>query len=240
MVFLQEVFYISLYLFAAFITATISPNLDFDDSHLPSIRFSREEVQALKEAQTYPPGYIHDYISFGNSSDAISVPLIEPDYDIFLSDKDGVRARSLAPRGGCISAASRVGSCKVNYCWKYRGDTFTGHLTLHGGGLESNPRDIKPSNDFYLDLNRELNNGYKHWFPEHQDCTNAIGATIYTNHLLAMRHTGSTYGVAHISGLQCGDCEFRGLDCQDEELKNNLVAFYYTAGGQPGPRMRCT
>jgi hypothetical protein len=240
MVFLQEVFFISLYLFAAFITATPSPNLDFDDSHLPSIRFSREEVQAMKEAQAYPPGYIHDYITFGNGSDATSVPLIEPDYDIFLSDEDGIRARSLAPRGGCVSAPSRAGSCEVNYCWNYRDHYYSGYLTLRGGGLESNPRDIRVSNHYDLDLNRELNNGYKHWFPENQDCTNAGGATIYTKHLLVSSHPRDRYGVAHISRLYCNTCEFSRLDCQDEELKNNLVAFKYTPGGQPGQRIRCT
>jgi len=46
--FLQEAFYIFLYLFATSTAAAPASNPDFGDKYLPSLRVSREEVQEMK------------------------------------------------------------------------------------------------------------------------------------------------------------------------------------------------
>jgi hypothetical protein len=115
--FLQRAFYISLYIFAVSIAAAPPPNPYFDESHLPSSSLSRDEVQAMREGQTYPPGYSHRYITLGEGSDAASEPIVEADPNILLDDENGVRARSLAARGNCQSRSSIGSTCFITYCW---------------------------------------------------------------------------------------------------------------------------
>jgi hypothetical protein len=219
----QKAFYISHYLFAAFIAAAPSPNPDFDDSHLPSLRLPREEVQAMKKNQTYPSGYIHTYITFGKGSDAVSVPIVEADPNILLDDEDGVRARSLASRDGsfCTSFFTPFGYCTINYCWRgNNGVVYSEALTITGSNGESNPSSVTSSNDNNLSLDAALNNGYNHWFPQGHACSNS-NTQIYTDHLL---QTGIT-GIALINNLQCDSCIFNGLTCLTASLQNNIASW---------------
>jgi hypothetical protein len=114
--FLQEVFYIFLYLFTASMATALPSNLDSSDSsdkYLPSLRLSLEEVQAMKKSQTHLPGYIHNYISLGDRS----VPIVEADPNILLDNKDGHQARIRSLASGCQSITNSAGSCNLNYCW---------------------------------------------------------------------------------------------------------------------------
>jgi hypothetical protein len=229
----QKVFYISHYLFAAFIAAAPSPNPDFDDSHLPSLRLSREEVQAMKEGQIYPSGYIHTYITFGEGSDALSVPIVEVDPNILLDDEDGVRARSLASRDGgsfCSSFFTPFGSCTINYCWSVNGVIYSEALTITGSNGQSNPSNVASSNDANLSLDPNLNNGYNGWFPQGHACSNS-NTQIYTDHLLQ----DGTSGTALINNLQCDACLFSGLTCLTTSLQSNMGAW---SNGVP-LRARC-
>jgi hypothetical protein len=219
----QKAFYISYYLFATFIAAAPSPNPDFDDSHLPSLRLPWEEVQAMKEGQPYPPGYIHTYITFGKGSDAFSVPIIEADPSILLDDEDGVRARSLASRDGsfCSSFFTPFGSCTVNYCWIANdGEVYSEALTITGSNGPSNPTSLTSSNDNNLSLNTTLNNGYNNWFPQGHACSNS-NTQIYTNHFLQ----DGINGIAVINNLQCNKCRFSGLTCFATSLQGIMAVW---------------
>ena len=227
--FLQEAFHIFLYLFAASIAAAPSPIPDFDDSYLPSLRLSREEVQAMKEAQTYPPGYIHKYVTLGRD---ISVPIVEADPDILLNDADGVRARFLVPRGNCLTLTPAGSSCNINYCWVDTDDnTHTEAITITGSDGRSNPTSVTSSNNTNLYLSGLFNTGYNHWFPTDHECSddNTQMYTVHRLHELAD-------GIAYVSNLQCDTCEFGDLVCRSSLLLNNLVAF--TDGG--AAQVQCT
>jgi hypothetical protein len=56
------------------------------------------DIHSLRTLQTYPPGYIHQNITLGEGSDAVTVTIVEADFDILLDGEDGVRARSLTTR----------------------------------------------------------------------------------------------------------------------------------------------
>jgi hypothetical protein len=229
MMFLQEAFYISLYLFAASIAVAPSPNPDFGDSHLPSLRISREEVQAMKESQTYPPGYIHKYVTLG---EGISVPIVEADPNILLGDEDGVRARSLAPCSSCLSIPNGSGNCNINYCWTGTdGNTYAEAITITGSNGKSNPTSVTSSNISNLYLSSTANTGYNHWFPTGHECSND-DTQMYTDHRLDPNGGGQS----HVSQLQCDTCEFNGFVCRSSYLLNNLVAF---AGGSAA-QVNCT
>lgn len=210
--FLQGVLHISLYFLAASITTALLSSPDFDDSYLPRLRLSREEVQGMKEAQLYPPGYIHRYITLQGDSDAVSVPVVEADPNILLDDEDGVRARSLAPRDQCSTYNARRGVCFIIYCWQAsNGTLFTAYLILKPDPTnpkQGNPSGLSTSNINCLSLNTEYNTGYKHWFPNGHECSNH-DTIIYTNHYLA----DGTKGVAWIHGLECDNCDFAGIGC---------------------------
>jgi hypothetical protein len=198
--FLQEAFYIYLCLFVAFIATAPNLNPNFDDSHLPSLRLSREEVQAMKERQTHPPGYIYKYITIGNKS----TPVIEIDPDMLLDDDDGVYARSLAPRWVCYTVIPPFGNCNINYCWADPDDNiYTEAIAVIGSSGPSNPTNVTTSNSHNLVLNGQYNTGYKGWFPTGHECSNS-DTQIYTNHTLG----NNNWGVAHITGLVCETCQF--------------------------------
>jgi hypothetical protein len=209
--FLQAAFYVSLSLLAASVAAAPSPNPHFDDSHLPGLRLPREEVQAMKKDQTYPPGYVHRNITLGEGSDAVSVPIVEANLNILLDDDDGVRARSLVARDQCISYRASQGSCLINYCWTANNGTiYSEWLGITGGKVAAsdNPIRMTTSNINTLSLSTTYNTGYNSWFPNHHECSDSDTMT-YTNHYLANGVTG----VAYLHGLQCDTCFFKSLGC---------------------------
>jgi hypothetical protein len=224
MMFLQGAFHLSLYLFAASIAAAPSPNPDFDDSHLPSLRLPREEVQAMKESQTYPPGYIHQYVTLGEGSDAVTVPIVEADLNVLLDNEDGARARSLATRDQKCNMFSAAGSnCLINYCWTGTdGVVYSEWLSVLPGKkpASSNPKTVSTSNINNLYLSDTYNTGYNHWFPNGHECSNS-DTQMYTKHRLA----DGVVGDAYVDGLQCDTCFFSSLECLSDFTGNNLVAF---------------
>jgi hypothetical protein len=213
--FLQAAFYISLYLFAASIIAAPSPNPGFNDSHLPSLRLSREEAQAMEESKSYPPGYVHKNIAFREDSSAITVPVVEADPDILLDDKDGIPVRILDPRDQqCPTPTPPMDGqgCYIIYCWILNnGTVFTEYLNLVPGKNpgKSNPTSLTSSNINHLSMSQRFNDGYNHWFAKDHECSDR-DTVISTNHYLA----NNVFGVASIHYLQCGSCIFQTLYCQ--------------------------
>jgi hypothetical protein len=224
--FLPEAYYISLYLFAASIAAAPSPNPNFSDGQIPSLRIPREEVQAMKEGQTNPPGHIHRYVTLGKGSDAVSVPIVEADLNTLLDDEVGVRARSLAQRdNNCLYYSPLDGSCNINYCWRDKqGNYYTEYLTITGSDGQSDPKSLTGSNSSNLYLPAKYDDGFKHWFPYGHACSNS-DTQIYTSHLYA----GNIYDVAFVYNLRCDTCDFDGIKCKSSDLAATLVA--YTNGG---------
>jgi hypothetical protein len=219
--FLQEAFYISLCLFVAFITTLPNPNPDFDDSHLPSLRLSREEVQEMKERQIYPPGYVHKYITMGDKS----TPIVELDPDILLDDDDGVSARSLVPREVCGTIApTNTYSCNINYCWLGTNRfPYTEAITITGSNGVSNPISVTTSNRNNLQLDPTYNNGEGHYFPTGHECSND-DTQMYTDHNL-----NTSWAKAHVTDLDCYFCTFASLLGEGAMVNAGLVA--YTNGG---------
>jgi hypothetical protein len=221
---LQKAFHTYLYLFAAFVAATPSPNPDFDDSHLPDLRLSRDEVQALKEAQIHPPGYVQKYITFGNGSDAVTVPIVEADVDILLDDEQGVKARSLASRGGsisCMSFPTPRSGCMIDYCWRDdEGVIYSRAITITGSNGQSNPISVTSNDPANLGFNEVFNDGYRGWFRRDHECSNS-NTQIYTDHRLL----SGVMGTAYIHHVRCENCHFGGLKCLSDVLKNNLIAY---------------
>jgi hypothetical protein len=238
--FLQAAFYISLYLFAASITAAPLSDPDFDDSHLPGLRLSLEEVQAMKESQSYPPGYIHENITLGEGSNAVTVPVVEVDPNILLDDADGLQARSLVPRSACLNYGTAPGTtnCLIIYCWIAADTSIKTQFLNLLPGTGKNPGKADPqslqSNDInYLYINPTYNNGYNHWFPKNHACSND-DTIIYTNHYFA----DDVFGVAYISNLACNSCVFQTLGC----LENSGFTSYNNLQGwssRSGARLPC-
>jgi hypothetical protein len=221
---LQKAFYISLYLFAASIAIVLNPNPDFDDNHLPTLRLSREEVQAIKKRQDYSPGYIHEY---DTQTGGKSTPIAEVDADILLNNNDGDHARSLAPRGNCLPLPNAAGSCNINYCWTGTdGTEYLEAITISGSDGSSNPTSMTTTNSLNLYLSGLFNTGYNHWFPLGHECSNDNTET-YTVHRLD--EDGDS--PAHITDLNCKTCDFGSLICSIALTNANLIA--YTNGG-PG------
>jgi hypothetical protein len=228
--FLQKAFHTSLYLFTAFVAATPSPNPDFDDSHLPDLRLSRDEVQALKEAQIHPIGYVHKYITFGNGNDVVTVPIVEADVDILLDDEQGVKARSLAPRGSCLSFPTPSTGCMIDYCWRDdQGVIYARAITITGSNGQSNPTSVTSNDPANLGFNEVYNNGYNGWFPRGHECSNS-NTQIYTNHRLV----SGVLGPAYVHHVRCENCNFRGVVCLSDLLKNNLIAYANGVSSQSG------
>jgi hypothetical protein len=216
----QKALYMTNYLFAAFIAAAPFPNSGPDESHLPSRRLSVEEVQAMKERQIYPSGYIHTNITFGKGSDAFSVPIIEADPNVLLDNDDGVRARSLAARQGtfCTTFFTPFGSCTINYCWyDSSGGIYSEFITITGSDGISNPTGVTSSDGSILSLDPNLNNGYNNWFPQGHACSNS-DTQMYTDHL---SQSGVT-GIALVGNLKCSSCTFGYFQCQTASLQGNM------------------
>jgi hypothetical protein len=211
--FLQEAFYIFLYLFAAS-TAAAPP------SNLPSLRLSLSEVQAMKEAQTHLPGYIHDYISLGGRS----VPVVEADPDILLDGEDGHRARARSLNGACRSFTNAAGSCNLNYCWTdINNIVYTETLTITGSNGQTNPTNVESSNTVHLQLDSSLNTGYRGWFAKGHECSNS-DTVIYTN----VYYNGLTNKVVSLNRLACDTCSgSTTLICNggDTTLQNNIAIY---------------
>jgi hypothetical protein len=215
--FLQNAFYISLYLFAASIAILLNPNPDFDNNHLPTLRLSREEVQAIKKRQTDPPGYIHEYDTLTGGK---STPIVEVEADTLLNNNDGDRARSLAPRGNCLPIPNGQGNCNINYCWTGTdGTQYTEAITIEGSDGSSNPTSMTTSNRANIYLSGLFNTGYNHWFPLGHECSNDNTET-YTMH----RMNEDEDSPAHITDLNCKTCDFGSLICSVALVNANLVA----------------
>jgi hypothetical protein len=223
-IFLQEAFYVFLYLFATSTAAAPASNPDFGDKYLPSLRVSREEVQEMKEAQTHLPGYIHDYISLGGRS----VPVVEADPDILLDDEDGHRARARSLPGACQSLTNAAGSCNLNYCWTdINNDVYTETLTITGSNGQSNPSNVASSNTAHLALDPRLNHGYNGWFGKNHECSNR-DTVIYTD----VYYNGAMNNVLSLNWLECDTCYYGSFVCNfgDTTLLNNIAI--YTNGYQ--------
>lgn len=215
--FLQEAFYIFLCLFAASTVAAPSSNRNSSFNHLPSLRLSREEVQAIKEGQTHPPGYIHNYITLGGRS----VPVVEADPDILLDDDDGHRARARSLPSACSSIGNGPGNCNINYCWTdWEGKIYTETITIVGSNGKTNPTSVFSSNPTHLQLDATLNNGYNGWFHIGEECSNS-NTVIYTD-VFYDDTLGFSVALTH---LQCNTCFFGTLVCFEEELTKNIAAY---------------
>ena len=227
---LQAVVHISLYLFAASVAAVPSPKPDFDENHLPRMRLPKGQVEAMKRDQSYPPGYIHNYVTFGEGSNAITVPVVEGDPAILLDAEDGIQARDTAPSQQCLSFTSKTFSLII-YCWVDNSNTLhTAWLKIIPGPdpETSNPISIVSSDIQHLSLNPNYNTGYDGWFPKNHECSNS-DTIIYTNHYLS----DTSQGVAYVSGLQCNDSVFSGFGCVVNtgfnSNNNNLKAWSSTS-----------
>ncbi|KLO88624.1 uncharacterized protein LW93_4433 [Fusarium fujikuroi] len=204
-----------------------------DDAHLPDHRLSPAEVQALKEAQIYPPGYVHKRVIFGEGKDAITVPIVEADVDMLRDDEKGVKARSLAPRGSCFSfPMSARGSCMIDYCWRDdSGAIYSRGITIRGSNGQSNPAAVTSNDPNNLSFNSIFNDGYNSWFPTGHECSNS-DTQIYTNHRVLPGLTN----VAYVDHVRCDNCNFRNVNCLSDSLKNNLIAYANGVSSQS----RCT
>ncbi|KAF5684379.1 secreted in xylem [Fusarium denticulatum] len=203
------------------------------DAHLPDRRLSPSEVQALKEAQIYPPGYIHKRVTFGEGKDAVEVPIVEADVDMLLNNEKGVKARSLAPRGACFSFPTPPrGSCMIDYCWRDdNGVIYSRGITITGSNGSSNPSSVTSNDPTNLSFNPIFNDGYNGWFPYGHACSNS-NTQIYTDHRLLP----GLSGVAYVDHVRCENCNFRNVNCLSNSLKNNLIAYSNGVGSQS----RCT
>lgn len=203
-----------------------------DASYLPSARLPAEKVAMMKRDQKYPPGYHHSNVTFGEGADAISVPVIEADPDILLDNDKGIHARSLAPRGACMSFVGRFSNCEINYCWRDgAGELHSEYITIEGSNGPSNPRAMYTSNYENLDFDEVLNDGYNGWFPTGHECSNS-NTQIFTRHLWQ----GGVYTSAYVDRVRCDTCDFSNLRCYSNQLKNNLIAFSNGVNSQG----RCT
>jgi hypothetical protein len=227
---LQAVVYISLYLLTASVAAVPSPKPDFNENHLPRMRLPQGQVEAMKQDQSYPPGYIHNYVTFGEGSNTTTVPVVEGDPAILLDTEDGIKARDIAPSLQCFTFNSKT-YCLIIYCWVDNSNTL--HTAWFGiipgpNPVTSNPKSILSSDIQHLSLNPEYNTGYNGWFPKNHECSNS-NTMIYSNHYLS----DTSKGVAYISGLQCNNCIFSGLGCVVNtgfnSNNNNLKAWSSTS-----------
>ena len=206
---LQAAVCISLFSFAASVAAVPKP--DFDENHLPRMRLPREQVEAMKRDQSYPSGYIHAYVNFGEGSNAMTVPVVEGDPAILLDDEDGIRARDVTPSAQCLTLTS-IKSCLIMYCWKDNNNALhSEYLSITPGKnpVKSDPTSIRSSNINMLSLaSRKYNTGNNDWFAENHACSNS-NTIMYTNHYLS----DTSQGVAYVSGLECNNCVFSGFGC---------------------------
>ncbi|KAF5688794.1 secreted in xylem 2 [Fusarium circinatum] len=192
-----------------------------NDARLPDVRLSPLEVRALKEAQKYPPGYIHKRVTLGTGKNAKEVPIVEADPDMLLHGEKGIKERSLAPRGSCFSFPASSSGCMIDYCWLDNdGNTWSRFIIISGSNGRSNPRSVTSSDTSKLSFNSIFNNGYGGWFPEGHECSNS-DTQIYTDHSLS----AGIKGTAYINRVQCNDCNFGFLRCLSDSLKNNLIAY---------------
>ncbi|KAH7322009.1 secreted in xylem 2 protein, SIX2 [Rhexocercosporidium sp. MPI-PUGE-AT-0058] len=218
--FLRTAIYSSVFL-AAVISANPFPSSDYPDSHLPDLRLTREEVQVMKREQIHEPGYVHKYVTLGTGDDAITVPIIEADPTILLSDEEGVKARALAPRGACMSFAASSSSCTINYCWKDdAGAVYSEAIDIRGSNGQSNPSFVTSSSTTNLQFDDINNNGYGGWFPQGHECSNS-NTQIYTKHRLF----AGVFTSAYVDGVRCNNCNFGRLNCLSRQLKDNLIAY---------------
>jgi hypothetical protein len=213
-----------IYIFLLFMTITAAaPSYPTTDHpHLPSLRLSREEVEKMKRIQLNPPGTFYRNITMGEGDNKTTVPVVEIDFDILCDNEVGHRARSLAPRGSCYSRQqnSEPGYCNIAYCWKdTHGTLYNEFITIQGSNGQSNPINVWSSNGDYLELNTVFNDGLNGWFQDGHECSND-DTMIWTNH----RWDDGSMGVARVDHVDCAACDFGGLYCQSDMLKNNLQA----------------
>ncbi|KAF5716143.1 secreted in xylem 2 [Fusarium mundagurra] len=192
-----------------------------DDARLPDTRLSPLEVRALKEAQKYPPGYVHKIVTLGTGENAKEVPIVEADPDMLLHGEKGIKARSLARRGSCMSFPSTSSGCMIDYCWKDNdNNVWSRFIIISGSNGKSNPSSVRSSDPSLLSFNSIFNNGYGGWFPEGHECSNS-DTQIYTDHSLSDGITGTAY----INRVRCDNCNFGFLNCLSDNLKHNLIAY---------------
>jgi hypothetical protein len=208
---LQRAFNIFLYLHIASIAIALSLNRSFGDGHLPSLHNPREEMQTINEDGTYPPGYIHKYITLGEGINAVTVPVVEAE----LPDiEEGVQSRSVATPGNCKTYTPRRGICFIIYCWiDNTGDVQSGYIAIMPGKNHKTPRASDPiemvsSNMNTISLSYNYNTGKNHWFAKGHACSNSDTLT-YTNHYLS----DSVTGVAYVDHLECDSCIFQDFGC---------------------------
>jgi hypothetical protein len=214
--FLQEAFLISLHLFAAPIATAPSPNSDFDDSHLPSLHIRQEEVQAAREGQTYTPGYIHERVTLGEGSNAVSMPIVEANPNKLL--EDSVQARSFVARDDCSSITANSTGCFIRYCWTNSlGVSYSEVLTITGSDGQSNPTSVESSNTANLASDTFYDNGDLGWFPQGHECSNS-NTEIYTKQFWK----SGIMEAAVISNLRCDTCNFDSVQCLTAPLQGNL------------------
>lgn len=208
---LQHAFNIFLYLHTASIAVALSLNRSFADGHLTGLHNPREEIQTRNEDGTYPPGYIHKYITLGEGINAVTVPVVEAE----LPDiKEGVQSRSIATPGQCKTYNPRRGICFIVYCWLDNNSTLqSGYIAIMPGNDgptpgQSDPKEMVSSNMNIISLSYDFNTGLNHWFPKGHTCSNSDTMT-YTNHYLQ----SNVMGVAYVDHLECDNCIFQDFGC---------------------------
>src|SRR6266699_3124071 len=128
---LQTALHISFFLFAASVAALPSSDANLDGNHLS---FSREEIDALKLEQRYPPGYVHRNITFGTGDSTVIVPVVEG--DISLLGNDGIiQARNSNPFAATLPSQCTTFTatkfCIIFYCWRDNSNMFvTAWITI--------------------------------------------------------------------------------------------------------------
>jgi hypothetical protein len=194
---------------------------------LPSARLTRQQVQDLKDSQIYSPGHIHRNLTFGKGDSIRTVSIVEADCDILLpdNDRDGMKARSLAPRGQCLNFPSLTGGCVINYCWENSAAfTYSEAVYIDGSNGKSNPSSVAVTNTQNIWFDKSFNTGYNGQFPKGHECSNS-NTEIFTDHVWAK----DIYGVAWVDDVRCDTCDFGKLNCESgSALQENLQA--YTTG----------
>jgi hypothetical protein len=206
---LQRAFNIFLYLYPASIAVALSLNRTFGDGHLPSLRNPREETQTINQDGTYPPGYIHKYITLGEGINAITVPVVEVELP---DNEEGLQSRSVATPGYCSQYTPRSDLCFIIYCWLDNTNNLqSGYIAIAPGEKNagsSNPVEMVSSDMNIISLSYNYNTGYNHWFAKGHTCSNSDTIT-YTNHYVSEKITA----VAYVDHLECNSCIFQTFSC---------------------------
>lgn len=186
----------------------------------------------MKENQENSVGQILNYVTLpvnaiGNRSETQTVPVVQGDPNVFLDNDDGLRARSLAPRGSCIVWGGTSQSCAITYCWSGTdGSVYTAHLTVGGSNGQSNPTSMTSSNTNYMGP-YEYNTGFGGWFrSSRHECSNSDTILGTTHRISRQGNTLQLYNAhnAFVDHFRCDNCGFGGVSC-DGNLLNNLLVF---------------